>query len=224
MPRPAALPESLEKLEVLVSHEVDNAACSTGAAIGRAAAGDGGAGEAVPPSPAARSCVVLLVIVFIVTAAAFLLIVVVVVGEVAVERGRGGKEGEDWEVLAEGVDAVADDRGVAAAGAGEGGLGGGGEHPGQARLAESMAAVQQQRHPLLLVVPAVAHRATRHLHLLPSLSLHTKIEGFRNQTKRAPKIEESRKMGDFEASEVRSEERKEVRSCGGELDHLIASQ
>lgn len=99
--------------------------------------------------------------------------VVLVVGEIDVEVGRhrgiGVDEGEDGVVLAEGGDGVADGGDVAAAGAGEGVVERRGEHPGEALLAESMAALEEQRHPVLLVVPRLAHGATRHFHL--SLSL-----------------------------------------------------
>lgn len=62
------------------------------------------------------------------------------------------------------MDAVPDDGRVAATRAREGGVRGSREHAGKARFAESMPAVEKQRHSLLLVVPQVANRAARDLH------------------------------------------------------------
>uniref|UniRef100_A0A2P2KER0 Ankyrin-repeat containing protein n=1 Tax=Rhizophora mucronata TaxID=61149 RepID=A0A2P2KER0_RHIMU len=102
--------------------------------------------------------------------------ILVIVSVIAIEvsgssRGRRVEEGEYGVVLAEGRDGVADGGDVAAAGAREGGVGGGSEHPGETLLAEAVAAFEQQRNPLLLVVPRLAHRAARNLHFPLSLSL-----------------------------------------------------
>lgn len=55
---------------------------------------------------------------------------------------------------------------MAAAGAGEGGVGGGGEHLGEAVFAEAVSALEEERDSLVLVVPRVAHGTARDLHLL----------------------------------------------------------
>lgn len=107
-------------------------------------------------------------------------IVLVVVRVIAVEIGRRGGVGgrgdragvderEDGVVLAQGVDGIADEGHVAAPGAGKGGVGAGGEHFGETLLAEAMAALEQERNSLLLVVPRLADRATRHFHLFSLL-------------------------------------------------------
>ena len=54
---------------------------------------------------------------------------------------------------------------MAAPGASEGGVGGGGEHLGEAVFAEAVAALEQERDSLVLVVPRVAHGTTGDLHL-----------------------------------------------------------
>lgn len=53
---------------------------------------------------------------------------------------------------------------MAAAGAGEGRIWRGGEHLGEALAAEAMAALEEERAPVLLVVLVLAHRTTRHPH------------------------------------------------------------
>jgi hypothetical protein len=78
--------------------------------------------------------------------------------------GRGRDEREDWEVLPQRGDGVADSGRVAAPRARKHGARGGREHAGEARAAESVAAVEQQRRVLVLVVPDVAQRAARHPH------------------------------------------------------------
>ncbi|PON53318.1 hypothetical protein PanWU01x14_203250, partial [Parasponia andersonii] len=102
---------------------------------------------------------------------AFLVVVVVVVGGVAVETGGPGggvgagvDESEDGVVLAQSLDGVSDEGDVAAPGAREGCVGAGGEHFGETLLAEAMAALEQKRHSLLVVVPRLANRTTRHFH------------------------------------------------------------
>lgn len=55
---------------------------------------------------------------------------------------------------------------MAAAGAREGGVGGGGEHLGEAVFAEAVSALEEERDSLVLVVPRVAHGTARDLHLL----------------------------------------------------------
>lgn len=55
---------------------------------------------------------------------------------------------------------------MAAAGAREGGVGGGGEHLGEAVFAEAVSALEEERDSLVLVVPSVAHGTARDLHLL----------------------------------------------------------
>lgn len=65
------------------------------------------------------------------------------------------------------MDTVAYGGKAAAARAGEGSVGGGGEHAGQAGLAEAMPTIQHQRRPLTLVVPRVAHGAARQPHNPP---------------------------------------------------------
>ncbi|PON98759.1 hypothetical protein TorRG33x02_053740, partial [Trema orientale] len=96
---------------------------------------------------------------------------VVVVGGIAVETGGAGggvgagvDEGEDGVVLAQSLDGVPDEGDVAAPGAREGCVGAGGEHFGETLLAEAMAALEQKRHSLLLVVPRLANRTARHFH------------------------------------------------------------
>lgn len=97
-------------------------------------------------------------------------VVLVVVGGagVGVQEGRGGggvgEEREDGEVLAERGDGVADGGGVAAARAREDGARRGGEHAREAGAAEAVAAVEEQRRALVLVVADVAERAARHPH------------------------------------------------------------
>jgi hypothetical protein len=78
--------------------------------------------------------------------------------------GRGGEEREDWEVLPQRGDGVADGGQMAAPRARQHGAGGGREHAGEARTAEAVAAVEEQRHVLVLIVPDVAQRAARHPH------------------------------------------------------------
>lgn len=71
-----------------------------------------------------------------------------------------GEEGEEGEVLGEGGDGVADGGDVAALGAGEGGgRGGGGEDSDEAVFAEAVAALEDERGFLVLVVVAVADPA-----------------------------------------------------------------
>lgn len=84
------------------------------------------------------------------------------------QEGRGGggvgEEREDGEVLPERGDGVADGGGVAAPRAGEHGARRGGEHAREARAAEAVPAVEEQRRALILVVAHVAQRAARHPH------------------------------------------------------------
>lgn len=145
--------------------KIDGGGGGSPAAGGRAATRHRGMGrEAGPPAPTAGTKVVLLVVLLAVASSAIILIVI---GEVVIEGrgGRGGGEqGEYRKVLAEGLDAVADDGRVAAAGAADGGVGGRSEHLGQAGLAEAVAAVEQEGGSLLLVIPRVAHGTARHPH------------------------------------------------------------
>lgn len=87
---------------------------------------------------------------------------------VGVQEGGGGggvgEEGEDGVVLPEARDGVADGGEVAAARAGEHAGRGGGEHAREAGAAEAVAAVEEQRRVLILVVAVVAERAARHAH------------------------------------------------------------
>ena len=79
-------------------------------------------------------------------------------------------EGEDGVVLAKSVNGIADEGDVAAAWAREGSVGAGGEHFGETLFAEAMPTLKQKRDSLLLVVPRLANRTTRHLHFSSSSS------------------------------------------------------
>lgn len=81
-------------------------------------------------------------------------------------------QSEHGEVLAEGLNGVADDGHVAAPGADEGGIGTRREHPRQAVLAEAMAALKQKGDSFFLVVARLADGAARHFHL-PDLASST---------------------------------------------------
>lgn len=146
--------------------KIDGGGGGSPAAGGRAATRHRGMGrEAGPPAPTAGTKVVLLVVLLAVASSSA--IIFIVIGEVVIEGrgGRGGGEqGEYRKVLAEGLDAVADDGRVAAAGAADGGVGGRSEHLGQAGLAEAVAAVEEEGGSLLLVIPRVAHGTARHPH------------------------------------------------------------
>lgn len=140
-----AAPDAARELEVRVRGEVE-----------RAASGRRGSGRGRGAAAGAREEVVL---------------VVGAVGgrpRVGVEEGggRGGRreEREDREVFPQRGDGVADGGQVAAPRARQRGAGGGREHAGEARAAEAVAAVEEQRRPLVLVVPDVAQRAARHPH------------------------------------------------------------
>lgn len=79
-----------------------------------------------------------------------------VVGDIV---GGGGEDWKERVILGEGEDGVADCRHVAALGAGEGVLGcgrRGGEHVGEAVLAEGVAALEQERRVGVIVVGRVA--------------------------------------------------------------------
>lgn len=62
------------------------------------------------------------------------------------------------------MDAVSDEGRKAAAGTAKGGIGGGGEHLREAGLAEAMAAVEEERGALLLVVARMTQGAAGHPH------------------------------------------------------------
>lgn len=94
-----------------------------------------------------------------------MVVVVIIGGQVAVEIGVGNTvvvvgggedESEDGEVLSKRVDGVADDGELAATGAGEGGVGGGGKHSRKTLLTEAVAALEEEWDPLFLVVPCLA--------------------------------------------------------------------
>lgn len=86
---------------------------------------------------------------------------------------------------------------MAAPGASEGGVGGGGEHLGEAVFAEAVSALEKERDSLVLVVPRVAHGTTGDLHL------------------RRHHLEKA-----LESREIGEERRVEGRKCVKNLNHL----